>query len=181
MNPINLYIPQLKDLRFRQELQADPATMSYNAGWDVDFPGYHRDTGCVDFPESKWASWHAAWVNREPKRFYAYIQRSADGMWLGEVNFHYVPEKDWWDMGIVLCASCRGKGYGTPALRLLLDHAFRDCGVTRVHNDFEPARAAAGKIHRDAGFRDMGIDEAGLLHLMLTREDYLAGENPPNP
>lgn len=170
---LQLFIPKPEDLWFRQKMEADPDTMSYNAGWDVDFPGYHRDTGCVDFPQSSWAAWHAAWVGREPVRFYAYIQRSSDGAWLGEVNFHRTPEKDWWDMGILLYAPCRGRGYAKPALRLLLDHAFRDCGVTRLHNDFEPARKAAWKLHRDVGFCG-GVDKDGLLQLMLTREEYLA-------
>ncbi|WP_294496359.1 GNAT family N-acetyltransferase [uncultured Gemmiger sp.] len=178
MDQITLYVPKLEDLWFRQKLQADPATMSYNAGWNVDFPGYHRDTGCVDFPQSGWAAWHAAWVNREPKRFFAYIRRDSDQAWLGEVNFHYVPADDWWDMGIVLLAACRGKGYSRPALQLLLDHAFRDCGVTRIHNDFEPSRQSARKLHRDAGFREMGLDREGLLHLLLTRQEYLAANRP---
>ena len=63
--------------------------------------------------------------------------------------------------------------YSERTLRLLLDHAFRDCGVTRLHNDFEPARKAAWKLHRDAGFCG-GVDKDGLLQLMLTREEYLA-------
>lgn len=178
MNPIDLYIPKPEELWFRQKMQADPATMSYNAGWNVDFPGYHRDTGCVDFPPGSWASWHAAWVNREPKRFYAYIRRSSDQVWLGEVNFHYTPVSGWWDMGILLYAPFRGKGYSRPALQRLLDHAFRDCGVTRLHNDFEPGRHAARKLHRDAGFREIGTDGDGLIHLLLTREEYLAAGRP---
>lgn len=27
--------------------------MAYNAGYDVNFDGYHRDTGCIDFSEEK--------------------------------------------------------------------------------------------------------------------------------
>jgi hypothetical protein len=36
---------------------SDPATMAYNAGVDVAYPGYHRDTGCIDFPEHEWTRW----------------------------------------------------------------------------------------------------------------------------
>ena len=89
------------------------------------------------------------------------------------MNFHYPQEKDWHDRGIVIYAPYRGKGYSVPALKLLLDHAFRDCGVSRLHNDFETTRDAAWSIHRKLGFREMGV-ENGLLHLMLTREEYLA-------
>ncbi|MGN0978837.1 MAG: GNAT family N-acetyltransferase [Candidatus Avoscillospira sp.] len=171
---VELYVPKLEELWFDQKMQADPATMSYNANWDVSYSGYHRDTGCIDFPESEWADWYAGWIGREPERFYAYIRRVSDGQWLGNVNFHYTPDRDWWDMGIVLYAPYRGQGYAVPALRLLLDHAFRDCGVTRIHNNFEIARneVSAWKTHLSAGFRDVGI-ENGFREMMVTREEYL--------
>ena len=104
----------------------------------------------------------------------AYIKRSLDGAWIGDVNFHYTPEKDWWDMGIVMYAPFRGKGYAVPALRLMLDHAFRDCGISRIHNDFAVARneITAWETHRRAGFRELGVED-GFLHMMITKEEYL--------
>ena len=75
-------------------------------------------------------------------------------------------------MGIAIYAPYRGKGYVVPALKLLLDHAFRGCGVSRLHNDFETTRDAARVIHRKAGFKEMGVKN-GILQLMLTKEDYL--------
>ena len=114
-------------------------------------------------------------VGQEPERFYAYIKRSADGAWIGDVNFHYNPAKDWWDMGIVLYAPYRGKGYAVPALKLMLEHAFRDCGISRIHNDFEVARneISAWETHRRAGFRELGVED-GFLQMMITKEDYFA-------
>lgn len=94
----------------------------------------------VNNPDEALADWYDEWVGKEPERFYAYIKRSSDGAWIGDVNFHYTPEKDWWDMGIVIYAPFRGKGYAVPALKLMLDHAFRVCGISRIHNDFEVAR-----------------------------------------
>lgn len=174
---LKLYIPKLEDLWFSQKMMSDPDTMSYNANWDVDYEGYHRDTGCIDFPESEWADWHAHWIGNEPARFYAYICL-ADGTWIGDVNFHHTPEKDWWDMGIVIYAPFRGKGYAVPALKLMLDHAFRVCGISRIHNDFELNRKefAAWETHRKAGFKEHGIDN-GFLQMMITKEDYLR-DNP---
>jgi len=169
---LELYVPKLDELWFYRDMMADPATMSYNAGYDP-WPGYHRDTGCIDFPEEKWADWYADWVGREPERFYAYIRRRSDGQWIGDVNFHHTPDKGWWDMGIVICAAYRGRGYAEPALRLMLDHAFRDCGVDCIHNDFEAARDAAWKAHLAVGFRDAGTKD-GIRHLLLAREEYLA-------
>ena len=174
MHNLTLYIPKLEELWFYQKMLADPTTMSYNANWDVDSDGYHRDTGCIDFPESEWEAWYQRWIGQEPRRFYAYILRESDGQWIGDVNFHYTPEKDWWDMGIVIYAPYRGMGYATPALRLLLDHAFRVCGIGRIHNDFEAVRGeiSAWQCHLSAGFRDLGITD-GFRQMMITKEEYL--------
>ena len=172
MEKLELYIPKLDELWFYQKMLSDPETMSYNANWDVDYAGYHKDTGCIDFPESEWAEWYEHWINSEPEQFFAYIKRS-DGTWIGNINFHYTPERDWWDMGIVIYAPYRGKGYAVPALRLMLEHAFQDCGVTRLHNDFEVERReyAALKSHFAVGFCDAGLED-GMRHLLLTRDEY---------
>ena len=56
----------------------------------------------------------------------------------------------------------------------MLDHAFRVCGISRIHNDFEIARneIAAWETHRKAGFKELGV-ENGFLHMMITKEAYL--------
>ena len=91
-------------------------------------------------------------------------------------------------MGIVMYAPYRGKGYAVPALRLMLDRAFRVCGISRIHNDFEIARneIAAWETHRKAGFKELGV-ENGFLHMMITKEAYLgaaqnvSADDPINP
>ena len=171
---LELYIPQLDELWFYQKMIADPATMSYNIGYDP-WPGYHPDTGCIDFPREEWDTWYAHMVGQEPERFYAYIRRGSDGEWVGDVCFHYTPAEDWWDMGIVIYAPFRGRGYAVPALRLMLDHAFRACGIRRVHNYFETTRKAAWKAHLAAGFRETGVVD-GICHLMITQKEYLAAD-----
>ena len=163
---VELYIPKLEDLWFYQKMMSDPETMSYNDPWG----------GCIDYPDEVLPDWYARWIGQEPQRFYAYIKRTSDGAWIGDVNFHYTPERGWWDMGIVIYAPYRGKGYAVPALRLLLDQAFRVCGISRLHNDFETTRDAAWAIHRKVGFKEMGLED-GILQLMLTKEDYL-NNNP---
>ena len=45
MEQLELYVPKLEDLWFYQKMMSDPETMSYNANWDVNYDGYHRDTG----------------------------------------------------------------------------------------------------------------------------------------
>ncbi|MGM9603157.1 MAG: GNAT family N-acetyltransferase [Faecousia sp.] len=158
---VELYIPKLEDLWFYQKMMSDPETMSYNDPWG----------GCIDYPDEVLPDWYARWVGQEPVRFYAYTKRISDGAWIGDVCFYYTPDKDWYDMGIVIYAPYRGKGYSYPALKLLLDHAFLDCGISRIHNDFEDTRSAALHIHKKAGFREVGVED-GILQLMITKEEW---------
>ena len=52
----------------------------------------------------------------------------------------------------------------------MIDHAFCDCGVTRIHNYFEIVRneIAAWETHRKAGFNELGVTD-GFLHMMITK------------
>lgn len=176
-----LHIPTVADMWFTQILQEDPATMSYNAGWDIHFEGYHADTGCIAFPPSQWAEKHDRWVGHTPERFYAFVKEQRSGRFVGEVNYHYAPENDWWDIGVLLYAPYRGRGYGVRALTLLLHRAFVVDGIARLHNDFEDTRTAALAMHRKLGFREVGEysamrsgEQVRVLDLLLTREEYLA-------
>lgn len=171
MNGLELYKPRLEDLWFRRKLLADPATMAYNRGYELGFPEYHNDTGCIDFPEKNWPGWYARWVGAEPARFYAYLRERETGEFLGEVNLYQTEGPGVYEMGIVLHSGQRGKGYAKEGLRLLLDYAFRELGAEKVTNRFEPARAAALKAHQAAGFQVVK-EENGLLHLAVTRESY---------
>lgn len=151
--------------------------MAYNAGWDVSYPGYHPDTGCIDFPPSEWAEEHAYLVGHEPERFYALVRETAAGQFVGEVSFHDHGQ----GMGVLLYAPYRGRGYGRAALELLFRQAFVVCGLPELRNSFEPGRDAGLAVHLAAGFRQVGsgrMDRFGqpveLLELALTREQYLA-------
>lgn len=160
---LQLYVPKAEDGWFYVKMMSDPDTMAYNAPW---FP----PDGCIPNPEAEWIDLQADWIGREPKRFYAFLRRESDGAFVGDVNYHKNPNRGWWDMGIVIYAPERGKGYGRQGLRLLVGKAFAD-GVTRLHNDFETDRDAAYQIHKDVGFREVGR-ENGFLQLELTREAY---------
>ena len=164
MDDLTLYIPRRDELDFYRSMLSDPDTMSYNAPW---FP----PDGCIPFPPEQWESWHRRWIGQEPARFFAYLRRNSDGQFVGYENFHFAPEKRWWDMGILIRASERGKGYGRQGLALLLDRAFRVNEISCLHNIFEFSRTAALRIHRQAGFREIGAENE-LVHLLLTRDAY---------
>ena len=165
---LTLHIPKPDEFRFYEKMMTDPATMAYNAPW---FP----PDGCIPEAEAEWARLCETWIGKEPQRFYAFLRRASDGAFVGDINFHYNPERDWWDMGIVIYAPERGKGYGKQGLELLLDRAFRVDGIARLHNEFETTRDAAYRIHRAVGFREVGIED-GIIQLELTREEYTAGK-----
>ena len=104
-NELSLYIPRFDELGPYRRMLADPATMAYNAPW---FP----PDGCIPDAENEWIRLIENWTDRSPTRFYAYLQRVSDRCFVGDVNYHYNPERGWCDMGIVIYAPERGKGYG---------------------------------------------------------------------
>lgn len=50
----------------------------------------------------------------------------------------------------------RGRGYGSDALRLLLDHAWQDLGLQRVHATVFENNARARKAYGHVGFEEEG-------------------------
>lgn len=169
---VSLHVPLMEELAYRQQMMSDPATMAYNRGYDLSFEGYHRDTGCIDFPRERWAEWYARFVGREPRRYYAYLAREEDGRFVGEVCLHQDRPGEIHEMGIVVEARYRGLGYSREGMDLLLRHAFRVLELPAVSNCFEESRAAALSLHRHAGFRVVGREDC-LLRLLLTREEYM--------
>ena len=162
---IVLYIPKPEDGWFYVKMMNDPATMAYNAPW---FP----PDGCIPGAEDEWKDMQRDWIGKEPKRFYAFLRRVSDGAFVGDVNYHFNSERGWCDMGIVIYAPERGKGYGEQGLKLLVRRAFEG-GVEKLHNEFETTRGAAYRIHLAAGFRDLVIG-IGMHQLELTSGEYFA-------
>ena len=166
-----LHAPAFDELWYRQRMMSDPATMSYNAGYDLDFPGYHRDTGCIDFLQERWAGWYDRFIGHEPEKFYAYVVRENDGVFLGEVVLRQEGAPGRYEMGVVIEACHRGRGYSAEAMELLMDVAFNRLGAEVVCNDFERSRTAALKLHLNAGFEIVREDDC--VHLELPRERCL--------
>lgn len=162
---LQLYLPKLEDGWFYVKMMSDPETMAYNSPW---FP----PDGCIPEPESEWLELQKNWLEKEPQRFYAFLQRKTDGVFIGDVNYHYNAKQNWWDMGIVIYAPERGKGYGKQGLRLLMEQAFVLSHVLRLHNEFETTRDAAYHIHKSVGFREIN-SAGGNVQLEITREEYL--------
>jgi len=169
---ITLYVPKLEELDYRQKILSQEGTMSYNKGHDINNKNYHKETGCIDFPNSEWESWYKAWVTNKPERFYAYIKRSTDKKFIGEVNLHFDAEHDWYEMGIVIEENCRGNCYSVAAVKSLLKIAFEEFNANGVHNNFEYNRHNAIQAHVDAGFRIIDNYE-GFVDVYISKTQYL--------
>ena len=168
---ITLHVPTCEELWYREKILQDADTMSYNRGYQLNAEGYDKETGCIAFPKEEWKEWHDYFIGQEPERFYAYIVQKSDGIFIGEVNLHKNPDTAWYDMGIVLEAPFRGKGYAKQALWLLLQYAFENMNASAVHNDFEAERIAAIKTHLAVGFTKYD-EKNGILDFLITREQY---------
>ena len=84
---LKIYVPRLEDYWYEQKLQSDPDKMRYNAGWDVSYNGYHYDTGCIDFPKSKWEDTFNKRKNEN--KFFAYLKDTNINEYVGYINYHY--------------------------------------------------------------------------------------------
>ena len=121
---MKLHTPILDELCFKEELLADPETMSYN----------HAYGGTIPFPREKWAAWYDRWiVHHENKRFYRYLKLD-DGTFVGEIAYHLVEEREIMIAEVIVHAKYRGRGYGRAGLNLLCQAA-KENGVTVLYDD----------------------------------------------
>ena len=86
---MELYIPKMEDYWYEQQIQSDPKTMNYNAGYDVDYYGYHYDTGCIDFPKDRWPDTYQK--RQDKNRYFAYLK--VDNIFVGYINYQLVNDR----------------------------------------------------------------------------------------
>ena len=139
---ISEYLPEYRDLWFRQALLADEETMSYNRAWG----------GTIDFPEERWGEWYARWVAQpEGKRFYRYV-RDEEGTFLGEIAYHFDEDTGGCMANVIIHARYRRRGYGGLALELLCRRA-KASGVELLWDDIAADNPAVG-MFLSRGFRE---------------------------
>ena len=120
---VELYIPKIDDLWFKEKMLSDEATMSYNHAWG----------GTIPFPKERWEKWYNRWVlNHENKRFYRYVKENET--FLGEAAYHFEDERQIYIADVIIYAPYRGKGYGMQAL-LQLCEAAKSNGVCELYDD----------------------------------------------
>jgi L-amino acid N-acyltransferase YncA len=149
MKNICLYIPKLDDYWYEEKIQSDPLTMSYNAGYDVSYYGYHYDTGCIDFPEEKWQEKKEK--RKKDNSYFAYIKDKDIDSFVGYVNYQYNKDEDRYECGIVIEHQFRGNGYAKKALELLCNVAKKN-GVKELYDNFEIDRGNTLDLFKSVGF-----------------------------
>ena len=157
---LTLAAPSLALMPFRQDMLADPATMSYNAP-------YFPPKGTIAFPESDWDAWLTKWNKPGTDRFCAYLMDGETPV--GEISWHDGGA----GMGVVIKSEYRGRGYGAEGLRLLMTEAFEKANLLSLRNDFETERQPAMAMHLAAGFVPVA-EKDGITTLILTRDAYIA-------
>ena len=148
---IELVIPKLEDLWFREKLLADEETMSYNHAWG----------GTISFSEEKWQKWYDRWViNHENKRYYRYLKDEKG--FVGEIAYHYDPEYDGYVADVIIFFQFRGRGYGSQGLKLLCEAA-KENGIKILYDDIAIGNMAISLFKKQGFFEVNRTDEKIIL------------------
>ncbi len=165
---IELYIPKLEDYWYEAKVQSDSLSMSYNAGYEVSYYGYHYDTGCIDFPKDRWKDVYEKRIREN--RFFAYIKDKKINDFVGYVNYQYNKDENRFECGIVIETKYIGKWYSKKGLQLLCDVAENN-GIKELFDNFEIDRGNTLNIFKQVGFevveeqtwKKFGKDVKGVL------------------
>ncbi len=87
---------------------------------------------------------------------------AGDGAFAGQINwfksFWGPPEQSWcWTIGVTISEECRGKGIGTAAQRLIVEHLFAHTRVERIQAFTDIENVAEQRILEKVGFTREGV------------------------
>jgi RimJ/RimL family protein N-acetyltransferase len=136
-----------RDLDLFERLREDPA----EAG-ELDFFGF-RNPGET---RRRWAE--QGFLGHEAGSLA--VAAVEDDRFVGEVQWHRVmqgPDSPCWNIGIMLLAAERGKGYGKHSQRLLAEYLFAHTKVNRVEASTEVKNIAEQRALEWAGFTREGV------------------------
>lgn len=148
---VELYVPVLSELGYRERLLKDKATMEYNAGYDLGMDNYDINSGCIDFRMEYHSDWYNRWIGKD-NRYYAYLYDRTINTFVGEVSFRYDSNLDGFMVGIIIEDKHRGKGYSKEGLTLLCNKAFNEYGAKVLFDDIPTKRVNAIKLFEKLGF-----------------------------
>ena len=89
--------------------------------------------------------------------FQVAIQRKDDGALLGDCAFTILAENlRQAEIGFTLARAYQGQGYGTEAVRRLLDYLLGELGLHRVRANCDPQNTSSARLLQRLGFRHEG-------------------------
>ena len=117
-------------------------------------------------------------VQVDPHRLSVIGQES--GELLGQVSWHAVTYGrtaacEAWNVGLGLLPAARGRGTGTTALRLLVEHLFATTGLDRIEAGTEVANVAARRSLGRVGFRAEGVVRGAVVRDGRRRDQLMYG------
>jgi RimJ/RimL family protein N-acetyltransferase len=95
-----------------------------------------------------------------------FIIQEKDGTPVGYVAHGKVGSSCW--VGCILVPAARGRGYGTEAIRLLVDYLFLHKDLERIQAETHPANVASRRLLEKAGFTFEGV----LRHSYFSRGEW---------
>ena len=152
---LELVVPKLEDMWFREILLADEETMAYNHAWG----------GTIPFPKERWQEWYDYWIiNHENKRYYRYLKNENE--FVGEISYHYDSKYDGYVADLIVFSKCRGKGYGTIGLEMLCAKA-KENGVTILYDDIAIDNTAVILFFKQGFYEEYRTEEKIVLKKIL--------------
>ena len=146
MKNIKLVIPKKNEYFYKEKLESDAKTMSYNAGYEVTYSGYDYKTGYIEFNKENWFK-----ILSDDKRYFAYIKDCEINEYIGYVNYQYNETDDIYECGILIEYKYRSKGYAKDALKLLVREANKN-GIKYLYDTFEKEREHTLELFLNLGF-----------------------------
>jgi RimJ/RimL family protein N-acetyltransferase len=134
---INLRIVEREDLPLLADWANDPAFLG-------DF---------VWLPQQSKAEWEKKYDNLPSDTKWFFIEKK-DGTKIGTM-FHF-PRGSAMEIGYVLIPGERGKGYGTEAVKIIVDYLFLSKEIVRVQAVTDPDNLVSQKVLQKSGFRKEG-------------------------
>ena len=132
--------PERSELAYRKKLYDRQLTTSHQPASSL-------------FPKEEWDRFYQAYVEADPKQaVYRYIFCPACNDFTGEVSWLYHPEKNRYEMQIMIASEMRREGYGRKGVRLLQQLA--------SENKIGPLYAVVEKDNPAVGF----FDHLGFHH-----------------
>ena len=147
MKNIRLVVPNFDDYSYKEKIENDKDTMSYNAGYDVSYEGYNYDTGCIKFNKDNWK-----WLLSGDRVYFAYILDCDSNNYVGYVTYEWSEIYDEYECSVLIEHKYRKLGYGADALKLLIKEAYKN-GIDSLYDTFEKNRSHTFELFKSLGFK----------------------------